>query len=68
MKDDTVNSIEFNRYFKTANSGKSPEDHPDYNKFLADAEKIKLQQINKLRYYERNIIIGFNGYMLFLFG
>ena len=46
MKDDTVNSIEFNRYFKTANSGKSPKDHPSYNKFLADAEKIKLQQIN----------------------
>ena len=46
MKDDTVNSIEFNRYFETANSGKSPEDHPSYNKFLADAEKIKLQRNN----------------------
>lgn len=43
-----VNSIEFNRYFETANSGKSPEDHPSYNKFLADAEKIKLQQIKVL--------------------
>ena len=47
-----VNSIEFNRYFKTANSGKSPKDHPSYNKFLADAEKIKLQQINELTLWE----------------
>ena len=48
MKDDTLNSIEFNRYFETAESGHYPEEHPDYNKFLADAEKIKLQQINEL--------------------